>query len=95
MNIEEEPVYILRLFVAGASSKSIRAINNLQGILDEKLKNKYEMEIIDVHQQPEIVKRDDVVAVPMLIKKSPGPERRLVGDMSDTQRVLRGLGLLV
>jgi len=95
MNIEEEPVYILRLFVAGASSKSVRAINNLQGILEDKLKNKYEMEIIDVHQQPEIVKSDDVVAVPMLIKKFPGPERRLVGDMSDTQRVLRGLGLLV
>ena len=90
---EEEPVYVLRLFVAGASPVSVRAINNLQVILNEHLKNRYELEIVDVHQQPLLVQSDDVTAVPMLIKKFPLPLRRLVGDMSDTNKVLRGLGL--
>jgi len=72
---------------------SVRAINNLQAILDQYLKNKYELEIIDVHQQPELVKDEDVTAVPMLIKKQPLPKKRLIGDMSDASRVLKGLGL--
>ncbi|MFD1257273.1 circadian clock KaiB family protein [Mucilaginibacter terrae] len=89
----EEPVYVLRLFVAGASPVSVRAINNLQVILNEHLKDRFELDIIDVHQQPLLVQSDDVTAVPMLIKKFPLPLRRLVGDMSDTNKVLRGLGL--
>jgi circadian clock protein KaiB len=89
----DEPVYILRLFVTGASPVSVRAINNLQKILEQHLKNRYELDIIDVHQQPLLVQSDDVTAVPMLIKCAPGPKRRLVGDMSDTARVLHGLGL--
>lgn len=87
-------VYILRLFITGTSPVSVRAINNLQAILDQHLKEKYELEIIDVHQQPLLVRDDDVTAVPMLIKKQPLPQKRLVGDMSDTGRVLKGLGLL-
>ena len=86
--------YILRLFITGTSPVSVRAINNLQAILTEHLKDKFDLEIIDVHQQPVLVKDDDVTAVPMLIKKFPLPKRRLVGDMSDTNRVLKGLGLL-
>jgi circadian clock protein KaiB len=89
----DEPVYKLRLFVTGASPVSIRAINNLQKILEQHLKNRCELDIIDVHQQPQLVQSEDVSAVPMLIKKTPGPKRRLVGDMSDTEKVLRGLGL--
>ena len=89
----DEPVYILRLFVTGASPGSVRAITNLQKILEEHLKDKYQLDIIDVHQQPEFVQSDDVTAVPVLIKLSPAPKRRLVGDMSDTEKVLRGLGL--
>ena len=89
----DDSVYLLRLFVAGASPVSVRAINNLQAILNEHLKDRFELEIIDVHQQPELVQSDDVTAVPMLIKQTPLPKRRLIGDMSDTERVLRGLGL--
>jgi len=85
--------YSLRLFVAGASSISVRAINNLQVILEQELKGRYELEIIDIHQQPTLVKEEDIFAVPLLIKKNPQPVRRLVGDMSDTAKVRRGLGL--
>lgn len=90
---EDDSVYQLRLFVTGASPVSVRAINNLQVILDKHLKDRFELEIIDVHQQPTLVQLDNVTAVPMLIKKWPLPLRRLVGDMSDTDKVLRGLGL--
>lgn len=89
----EEPVYKLRLFVTGTSSVSVRAINNLQEILSEYLSERYELEIIDAHQQPLLVKSDDVTAIPVLIKMYPGPTRRLIGDMSDKFKVLRGLGL--
>ena len=86
-------VYVLRLFITGTSAVSVRAINNLHAILNQYLKDKYELEIIDVHQQPSMVKDDDVMAVPMLIKKYPFPKKRLVGDMSDINRVLKGLGV--
>ncbi|WP_442588114.1 circadian clock KaiB family protein [Pedobacter sp. AW31-3R] len=88
-----EPVYHLRLFVAGTSSLSIRAISNLKSILMEHLEGKYNLEIIDIHQQPLLALSEDITAVPVMIKKSPLPERKLVGDMSDTTKVLRGLGL--
>lgn len=91
---KDTDMYMLRLFITGTSPVSVRAINNLQAILDQHLKNKYQLEIIDVHQQPQLVKDEDVTAVPMLIKKQPFPKKRLVGDMSDTSRVLKGLGLL-
>ena len=87
-------IYTLRLFVTGASPVSIRAINNLKAILDQHLENNYDLEIIDVHQQPGMVKNEDITAIPMLIKKTPFPIRRLVGDMSETQKVLKGLGLI-
>jgi circadian clock protein KaiB len=87
-------LYILRLFVTGISPISVRAINNTKKICEEYLQGRYELEIIDVHQHPVLVRDDDVTAVPMLIKKTPSPKRRLVGDMSNTERVLKGLGLL-
>ena len=90
---DENVVYVLRLFITGTSPVSVRAINNLQRVLEDHLKNRYDLEIIDVHQQPQLVKEEDVTAVPMLIKKLPLPKKRLVGDMSDTARVLKGLGL--
>lgn len=90
---EEESKYILRLFVAGSSSGSVRAINNIKAILNEHLKDGYELDIVDVHQQPLIAISEDIAAVPMLVKKSPSPERKLIGDLSDTAKVLRSLGL--
>ncbi|HMI02630.1 MAG TPA: circadian clock KaiB family protein [Pedobacter sp.] len=89
----ENPVYKLRLFVTGTSAVSVRAINNLQSILNEYLTDRYELEIIDAHQQPLLVKSENVTAVPVLIKSYPAPKRRLIGDMSDRLKVLRGLGL--
>jgi circadian clock protein KaiB len=86
-------VYRLRLFVTGASPNSTRAILNLKKICEAYLRNKYELEIIDVYQQPIIAQSEQIVALPLLIKKGPGVERRLIGDMSDKERVLRGLGL--
>ncbi|MFD0767083.1 circadian clock KaiB family protein [Mucilaginibacter lutimaris] len=91
-NTGAEP-YVLRLFIIGASPNSIRAVENVKSICDEYLKDGYELEIIDIHQQPQLAEGEDVIAVPLMIKKSPYPERRMIGDMSDTQRVLKGLGL--
>ncbi|MFA6247121.1 MAG: circadian clock KaiB family protein [Mucilaginibacter sp.] len=92
MNTGAEP-YVLRLFITGASPNSIRAVENIKSICDEYLKDRYQLEIIDIHQQPQLAEGEDVIAVPLMIKKSPYPERRMIGDMSDTQRVLKGLGL--
>lgn len=93
-NEQDEDFYQLRLFVSGTSPNSVRAINNLQIICETYLKDRFELEIIDIHQQPLLVENEDVAAVPMLIKKSPMPKRRLVGDMSERDKVLKGLGLL-
>lgn len=90
--IEDGP-YGLSLFVAGTSPASIRAINNLRTILESRLAGRYELDIIDIHQQPELAQKENISAVPILIKKTPSPKRLLVGDMSDTDKVLRGLGL--
>ena len=89
----EDETYQLRLFVTGASPNSTRAISNLKEICDEFLKDHYDLEIIDVHQQPLIAQAEQIIALPLLIKKGPGVERRLIGDMSDREKVLRGLGL--
>lgn len=85
--------YVLRLFITGASPNSIRAVENIKTICEEHLAGRYELEIIDVHQQPELAEGEDVIALPLMIKKSPLPVRRMIGDMSDTKRVLKGLGL--
>ncbi len=88
-----EQVYIMRLFVTGASPNSTRAIANLKNICETYLPGQYELEIIDVYQQPEKAQAEQLIALPLLIKKSPGMERRLIGDMSDKEKVLRGLGI--
>jgi circadian clock protein KaiB len=90
---QPKPDFILRLFVTGASPNSTRAISNLKNICEEHLKGRYELEIIDVYQQPLVAEREQLIALPLLIKKAPGMERRLIGDMSNKQKVLRGLGL--
>ena len=90
---DSSTVYVLKLFVNGTSAVSIRAINNLNAILEKHLRNNYQLEIVDAHQQPLVTQAENVTAIPMLIKKSPAPVRRLVGDMSDEEKVLKGLGL--
>ena len=88
-----KPDFILRLFVTGASPNSTRAISNLKNICEEYLQGRYELEIIDVYQQPLIAQREQIIALPLLVKKAPGTERKLIGDMSNKERVLRGLGI--
>ena len=85
--------YHLRLYITGATPNSSRAISNLKAICETHLKGRYNLEIIDVYQQPLMAQSEQIIALPLLIKKSPSPERRLIGDMSDTKKVLRGLNL--
>jgi circadian clock protein KaiB len=90
-----QDTYILRLFVAGASSNSARAISNIKEICEVYLAGRYSLEIIDVHQQRQLASQEQLLALPLLIKDAPLPKRRLIGDMSDTKRVLIGLGLQI
>lgn len=86
--------YILKLYVTGMTSRSARAIENLRMLCEKHLPERYDMQVIDVYQQPELARSEQIVAVPTLIKKLPLPLRRLIGDMSDEKRVLVGLDIL-
>ena len=79
-------------FVTGASPNSVRAIVNLKRICETHLPGKYDLEIIDVHQQPLIAQEQQLIALPTLLKMYPLPFMRLIGDMSDDKKVLKGLG---
>lgn len=86
--------YILRLYITGMTKRSARAIENLQVFCEKHLAGRYELQVIDVYQQPELASREQIVAVPTLIKQLPLPLRRLIGDMSNEERVLVGLDIL-
>ena len=85
--------YALRLFVTGTTPRSMRAISNIKEICEEHLKSRYELEIIDLYQYPGLAKGEQIIAVPSLIKKLPLPIRRLVGELSDREKVLFGLDI--
>ena len=85
--------YILRLYVTGATPQSLKAITNLKKICEEHLKNRYTLEIIDIYQQPHLAEGDQIIAAPTLIKFLPIPLKKLIGDMSNKERVLLGLDL--
>ena len=85
--------YILRLYVAGTTSRSIRAVANIKEICENSLKNRYDLEVIDIYQQPVLIKGEQIIAAPTLVKKLPPPLRKFIGDMSDTERILVGLDL--
>lgn len=85
--------YVLRLFVAGMNPKSVQAIENIKRICETYLPGRYELVVIDVYQQPILAKEGQIVAAPTLIKELPPPLRKLVGSMSDTERVLVGMDL--
>lgn len=86
--------YVLRLYITGATPNSIRALTNIKEICEAHLQGRYSLEIIDVYQQADIAEKEQLIALPLLIKKLPLPEKRLIGDLSDTERVLKGLGLM-
>ena len=83
----------LRLYVAGQSPKSIRAIENLRRVCDEYLPGRYRVEVIDLLETPELARGEGIIAVPTLVRRLPLPVRTLIGDLSDTDRVLVGLQL--
>jgi circadian clock protein KaiB len=86
--------YVLRLYVTGMTPRSAQAIKNLQTICDEFLAGRYDLDVIDIYQQPVLTKGEQIIAAPTLIRKLPLPMRRLVGDMSNRERVLLGLDLV-
>lgn len=88
-------IYVLRLYIAGISPNSTRAISNLKNICNKYIPDEYELEVVDIYQQIERAFEDQLVALPLLIKRSPGVVRRLIGDMSDEKKVLKGLGIHV
>jgi circadian clock protein KaiB len=83
--------YVLRLFVTGMTARSADSIARIKSVCEEHLQGRYELEIIDIYQQPELAKEYEIIAVPTLVKKLPAPLRRLIGDFSDVDKVLRGL----
>jgi circadian clock protein KaiB len=87
----EEQIVMLRLYVAGTSERSARAIRNAKQICEEHLAGRYELEVIDIFQQTSRARDDQVVAVPTLIRRQPAPLRRFIGDLSDLDVVLTGL----
>jgi len=93
MQEQETRHYVLRLYVAGLTKKSLRAIENLKKICQEHLQGRYELEVVDIYQQPDLAKGEQIIAAPTLIKELPPPLRRFIGDMSQTEKILVGLEL--
>jgi circadian clock protein KaiB len=89
----DESWWYLRLYVAGQSPKSLHALSNLKRLCEAHLAGRYEIEIIDLVERPALAKGDDILAIPTLVRRLPAPSRRIIGDLSNTARVLAGLQL--
>ena len=89
----EDSKYVLRLYVAGMSPKSVQAIDNIKRICEEYMPGKYQLEVIDIYQNPVFARDGQIVAAPTLIKELPPPLRKLIGSMANTERVLVGMDL--
>lgn len=85
--------FVLRLYVAGQSPKSVAAITNTRRICEENLQGVYVLDVIDLYQQPQLAQEEQIIALPALIRKQPPPTRRIIGDMSNAERVVNGLDL--
>jgi circadian clock protein KaiB len=85
--------WILRLYVAGQTPKSMTAFQNLKKICEERLKNKYSIEVIDLLENPQLGREHQILAIPTLVRKLPVPVRKIIGDLSNTERVLIGLDI--
>ena len=83
----------MKLYVAGRSPKSVNAIANIKKICEEDLQGRYVLDVIDLYQQPQLAQGEQIIAVPTLIRELPSPVRRIIGDMSNTERVLVGLDI--
>ena len=89
---KDEP-YVLTLYVAGTTPGSVRAVEALRAFCDEHLSGRFELEVVDVYQQPVLARDEQIIALPTLVKRLPLPMRRILGDLSDKQRLLVGLDL--
>jgi len=85
--------WVLRLYVAGQSPKSLAAFDNLKALCEDRLQGRHTIEVIDLLKHPRLAKDDQILAIPTVVRKLPPPVRRMIGDLSDTKRVLVGLGL--
>jgi len=85
--------YVLRLYITGSTPRSLRSIANIKNICEEHLNGHYDLEVIDVYQNQKLVAGDQIIAIPTLIKKLPLPLRKIIGDLSDKEKVLLGLDL--
>lgn len=92
-NAEKSNNYVFKLYITGATHHSMQAVKNFKNICDSYLENKYELDIIDVYQQPNLAKEKQIIAAPTLIKIHPLPIRRIIGDMSDTDKILNILSI--
>ena len=88
---QKPEVWKLRLYVAGQTPKSIRAFANLKALCEGHLKGRYQIEVIDLVEHPQLARGDQIVAIPTLVRKLPPPVRKVIGDLSSTERVLVGL----
>jgi circadian clock protein KaiB len=92
-DVSDNGRYVLRLYVAGQTPRSLLAIKNLKSICEQYLSDRYQLEVIDLYQQPQLAEGDQIIAVPTLIKSLPEPMRRIIGDLSNTEKVIVGLDL--
>ena len=90
---QEERYYVLRLYIAGTTPQSIQALQNLHKVCEQYLKGRYELEVIDVYQNPELAVPGNIFAIPTLIKQLPPPLQRLIGNLSNTEKLLIGLDI--
>jgi len=88
-------MYELKLYVVGRTPKSVEVIEELVKLLEDALDSHYHLEVIDIIESPELAHKDKILATPTLVKASPPPERRVIGDLSDRKKVLLGLGLTI
>jgi circadian clock protein KaiB len=93
LSAPDDENYVLVLYVAGQTPRSATAIANIKKICERELKGRYDLEIVDLYQEPERAKNEQLLAVPTLIKKLPAPLRRIIGDLSDTEKVIAGMNL--
>jgi circadian clock protein KaiB len=93
LRAEPSSTYVLKLYVTGSTPRSVRAIENLKTICEERLKGHYRLEIIDIYQQPELAAKEQLIVAPTLVKKLPLPLRTFIGDLSQTEKILVGLDL--
>jgi circadian clock protein KaiB len=90
---EKDEIYNLRLYVAGQTEKSMEAFENLEKIAEEHLKGRYRIEVVDLLKNPQLAEGDQILAIPTLVRRLPPPIRKIIGDLSNTERVLVGLDI--